>query len=258
MFTLSTLMKIFMYFVVFSLFSHVFASSTFQYSTFGALMRGGFEGELLAKDLENYGDFGLGTFNNIDGELVAYDGKFYQIELSGKLTLVNNAIKTPFANVVFFKPNADFKITKIKNYKSLGKKIGKILKNKNIPYAIAIEGVFKKLHLRSLKSQTKPFKNLKEASKEQNEYYMENVEGVLIGFWYPMYFSGITVPHYHFHFVNKERTKGGHVLNASITSAMARFMSIEEFNLKLPITKEFSNLNLEGNQTEDIRQVESR
>jgi len=37
------------------------------------------------KALKQYGDFGLGTFDGLDGEMIGLEGKFYQVKADGLL-----------------------------------------------------------------------------------------------------------------------------------------------------------------------------
>ncbi|MDE3226620.1 MAG: acetolactate decarboxylase, partial [Nitrospirota bacterium] len=53
------------------------AHELFQTSTIGALMEGVYDGEVTYGELAKHGDFGLGTFNALDGEMIAFDGTFY-------------------------------------------------------------------------------------------------------------------------------------------------------------------------------------
>ena len=74
----------------------------FQVSTIDALIQGIFNGETTFETLAKNGDFGLGTFNALDGEMLALDGKFYQITSDGKVHSVPPDARTPFAAVTFF------------------------------------------------------------------------------------------------------------------------------------------------------------
>ena len=55
----------------------------FQASTVNALLEGVYDGEMTYEQLKRYGDFGLGTFNGLDGEMIGLEGKFYQIKADG-------------------------------------------------------------------------------------------------------------------------------------------------------------------------------
>src|ERR671932_836140 len=76
----------------------------FQTSTVDALVEGKYEGDISFSELEGRGDFGLGTFDALDGEMVALDGAFYQVRADGRAYEVGKQMKTPFAVVTFFEP----------------------------------------------------------------------------------------------------------------------------------------------------------
>src|SRR5690349_11376074 len=79
-------------------------SAVFQVATIGSLALGVYDGNYDYGSLMKHGNFGVGTFLDLNGEMVAIDGDFYQIESSGKLKLVNAKQIVPFAEVTFFKP----------------------------------------------------------------------------------------------------------------------------------------------------------
>lgn len=74
----------------------------FQVSTLGALNVGVYEGDATLAKLKSHGDFGLGTLEGLDGELVVLNGKFYQIKADGVVYPVANNSKIPFSTVTFF------------------------------------------------------------------------------------------------------------------------------------------------------------
>ena len=76
----------------------------FQTSTIDALLSGNYEGDVSFAELEAYGDFGLGTFDALDGEMIGLDGYFYQVKADGRAYGVDERMKTPFAVVTFFEP----------------------------------------------------------------------------------------------------------------------------------------------------------
>src|SRR5215813_5470562 len=74
----------------------------FQVSTLDALSLGIFQGAVSFGHLREHGNFGLGTFDGLDGEMVALDGRFYQIRSDGSVSRVENTNTTPFAVVTNF------------------------------------------------------------------------------------------------------------------------------------------------------------
>jgi acetolactate decarboxylase len=67
----------------------------FQVSTSTALVEGIYRGAVTVGQLKQHGDFGLGTFEGIDGELVLLDGRAYQIRGDGVCHEVDDATASP-------------------------------------------------------------------------------------------------------------------------------------------------------------------
>ena len=84
-------------------------TTIYQYATINALMEGGFDGDMTLAALQKKGSFGIGTFNELDGEMIGFDNHFYQIKSDGKVYEVAPSQKTPFAVVTnFSKDNVVF------------------------------------------------------------------------------------------------------------------------------------------------------
>src|SRR5690349_18768195 len=78
------------------------AETLTQVSTYPALQMGQFDGDTTFAQLEQAGDFGLGTFDGLDGEMIALDGVFYQAKADGSVAVADKTLQTPFADVHFF------------------------------------------------------------------------------------------------------------------------------------------------------------
>src|SRR5918997_3199871 len=77
----------------------------FQISTIEALLDGNYEGDVTFAELGEHGDFGLGTFDALDGEMICLDGNFYQVKADGRAYAVERRARTPFAVVTVFEPD---------------------------------------------------------------------------------------------------------------------------------------------------------
>jgi hypothetical protein len=113
-----------------------------QVSTIGALINGVYDGVISYGELKKYGDFGIGTFEGLDGEMVALDREFYQIKSDGHVYKVKDSIKTPFACVTFFDTDIKEKLNEGMNYTNIRGFIDDMIPTKNIFYAIKIDGTF--------------------------------------------------------------------------------------------------------------------
>jgi acetolactate decarboxylase len=191
----------------------------FQISTLEALMAGVYDGDLTFQELARHGDFGLGTFEALDGEMIALDGGFYQIKADGRVYPVPGAMKTPFAAVTFFKAGRTHLIDRPVNFQQLLDYIDRLLPSPNLPYAVRIEGVFPSVKTRSIPRQQKPYPPLVAAAEKQVVFELANVKGVIVGFRFPAYLAGINLPGYHCHFITADRRAGGHLLDCRVEGA---------------------------------------
>jgi acetolactate decarboxylase len=190
----------------------------YQESTIGQLDDGEMEGMLSVGDLKKHGNFGIGTFDGLDGEMVGVDGEFFQVDYQGATNSVNDKIKTPFAMVTFFESDKSIKLTGDYDYQLLKDTIDQTLPSKDIIYAIKISGEYGFVKTRSVPKQQKPYPALKEVVKQQKIFDFNNIKGTAVGFWVPKYMKNINVPGYHFHFITEDKKAGGHLLECKITN----------------------------------------
>jgi len=219
-------------------------NTLFQVATISSLTQGVYNGNYSYKKLMQQGNFGLGTFLDLNGEMVAIDGHFYQIEANGKLKTVKPEQIVPFAEVTYFKPSIYNTLANLPNYNTLGTKLIQLFPNKNIPYAIRIDGKFKVLKLRSLRKQSKPYPNLVQASENQAIFNLKDVKGTIVGFWFPEYWGSIAVPGFHLHFVTTDHTTGGHVLEIDVDEGQLSMAPLYQVKVYLPNTSSFADADL--------------
>jgi acetolactate decarboxylase len=58
----------------------------YQVSTIDALLQGSYDGVMRYDDVKRQGDFGIATFDGLDGEMVAVDGEFFQVMADGRVS----------------------------------------------------------------------------------------------------------------------------------------------------------------------------
>jgi acetolactate decarboxylase len=233
----------------------------FQSSAIAALMQGVFDGSMTYEELASHGDFGIGTFNSLDGEMVEIDGQFYQVKADGLVYLVNDFMKTPFAVVTDFAPNKETKFyasgNGSANLTMLQRYLDGQMPSENIFYAIRVRGLFDYIKTRSVPAQAKPYPTLAEAIENQTVFEMFNQSGTMVGFWYPAFANGINVQGYHFHFLNDKRTAGGHVLDLQLKNASVAFDYALELFMDLPQEKDFLLADLSETNQKDLEKAEN-
>lgn len=228
-----------------------------QVNTIDSLLAGVYDGEVSLAEVRQYGDFGIGTFDRLDGEMLLLDGVFYQIKADGRVYVPGDDMTTPFVSVCRFMPQDGIKV-QAQSFEQFRALLDSLATNLNIPVALMLEGEFAFMHTRSVPAQSKPYPPLAEASKHQVEFRMENIRGVVAGFRLPGYFKGINVPGYHLHFVSHDRQQGGHVLDFTLNAGQVRINEIYRFYMLLPETlDDFANADLNRERGHELRAVEA-
>jgi acetolactate decarboxylase len=228
----------------------------FQTSTIQALANGVYDGDFTFADLRRHGDFGLGTFEALDGEMIALDGNFYQIQADGKVRLVSDGEKTPFAEVTFFRSQQTAPLPTVASLQQLEKAVAVLLPTPNLPYAVKIVGKFSYVKVRSVPRQTKPYPPLAVATQKQAIFELHHVQGTIVGFIHPPYLAGINIVGGHFHFITADRRAGGHVLDCRLESGKAMVEPLADVQLRLPNQSAFYRTDLTTNKQEDLKKAE--
>jgi acetolactate decarboxylase len=228
----------------------------FQRSTIDALMIGLYDGSMSFRDLKTHGDTGIGTLDALDGEMIALDGKFYQIASDGICRPVADSMTTPFASVTCFERDKVSAADSETGFESLKAMLDTMMPSKNVFYAIRIDGTFRSVKTRSVPKQTKPYPKLTDVVAKQPTFEFTNAKGTLIGFWCPYYVKGVNVPGYHFHFITEDRTQGGHLLDCATAGVTAYLDVTPRFSLSLPTSDEFLKAPLGEDTSKDLKTVE--
>ncbi|MFA3780771.1 acetolactate decarboxylase [Yersinia sp. 1652 StPb PI] len=230
----------------------------YQTSLMSALISGVYEGQITMAELLKHGDFGLGTFNNLDGELVALNSKIYQLRSDGSARSAQPEQKTPFAVMTFFQPTEKRSFEHKISRKQLHNLIDDLTKTDNLFCALRIDGTFSHVETRTVPCQQRPYKPMLEAISEQPTFDFTQQNGVIIGFRSPDYTQGINVAGYHEHFITDTRNGGGHVLDYQLEKGVLTFGTVAKLVIDLPQEADFLQANLSPqNLNNAIRAVES-
>ncbi|WP_216594163.1 acetolactate decarboxylase [Synechococcus sp. PCC 6312] len=215
-------------------------SRGFQVSTLDALSAGVFEGAISFRELRRHGDFGLGTFAGLDGELIGLDNQFYQVKRDGAVLPVSDQSQTPFAVVTQFKPTQKIILPGTFTYTELQTALDQKLPSLNYPYALAIEGQFPQLQFRSVPGQTPPYPTLAAVVKQQTLFNFEQVSATLVGFRLPQNMQGINAAGYHFHGLTKDKKSGGHLLAGQFRNPVVQVQLMQDWQIQFPDTAAFA------------------
>lgn len=228
----------------------------FQVSTGTALAEGVFDGAITVGGLLAHGDFGIGTFDRLDGELVILDGHCLRATAGGRVEVADPEWTSPFAVVTRFTPDLGADLRGVSSLSELHRSIDRLRTSDNVFAAVRVTGRFERLSMRAA-CRARPGEGLVEATSHQSEFTHDDVAGTLVGFWTPDHVSSVGIPGYHFHFVSDDRTVGGHVLDL-VAPALRIDLDVErDVHVAMPSTKEFLEADLRGDATEDLEIAES-
>lgn len=232
-------------------------NTLYQYSTLEALLNGVYEGNITINDLLEKGNLGLGTLNGGDGELIIIGGAAYQACADNTINKLSGNELIPYGGIVKFEKNKEIKIVSTQNSLKLKEEIKRTLDSKNIFSAIKITGKFKKMHVRILPKQHKPYQKLVDAVENQPEYIENNLEGDIVGFYAPILFQGVAAGEFHLHFIDKDKKFGGHILDFEIDKGLVEIQSLDKLLQEFPTNKEFQSGDFyDENLLENLKKAE--
>lgn len=185
----------------------------FQNGTLGSLMAGLYDGTMTIDELIKHGDLGIGTLDALDGELIVLDGKAYQAREDNQIIELKGEDTVPYAAVIPFQADETYTVSAPMDAEETKSQMEKMFLSQNIFQAVKVTGLFRKMHVRVVPRQTKPYPKMVEVAQQQPEFEKEMVEGTLLGFYTPELFQGTAAAGFHVHFLDDAHQFGGHVLD---------------------------------------------
>jgi len=230
----------------------------YQTSLMSALLHGVYDGKTTVSRLLEKGDFGLGTFNQLDGELVAFDRQVWQLRADGSARPARPEQQSPFAVMTFFTPEHQHHFSEKSSREEVHRVIDSVITSDNHFCALRISGDFVSVQTRTVPCQCRPYRSMPDVLGNQPTFDFRQRTGELIGFRTPQYMQGINVAGYHEHFITDDRQGGGHILDYVLAQGTLTFGAISKLVIDLPQDRDFLRANLNpDNLDEAIRSVES-
>ena len=220
-----------------------------------ALVEGFYLENTAISDIKKHGDFGLGTFDYLDGEMVLLDGIVYHIRSDGYVYSVGDNEKSPFACVTFFNPDTFDDIDNSIDSTDFYSFLNNLIPSENMLYAIRIDGVFNHVRTR-VAPKSENYIPLLEATKNQPVFDYHEIEGSLAGFYTPRFMESLNAPGYHLHFLTKDRRQGGHLIECSLKRVRIGIQHVPKLEVGLPITLDYLTADLTRDVGKDLDKAE--
>lgn len=227
-----------------------------QFSLLAALAADDYTGGPPLREVLKGGDFGIGTFDNLDGEMIVLNGVIFQAQADGSVRAADLEGTTPFAVVTYFNEDGRIADLEAASLTDLDEHLDHKLPRPNSPYAIRLDGEFAELTLRSVPAQKPPFRPLVEVVKDQVTWKHVNLRGTLVGIRCPEWMKSINVAGYHWHFLSEDHKVGGHVLGCAFDGIDAVYDECSEVMIHIPKSAEFDRFQTDAVSEDDIKQIE--
>jgi acetolactate decarboxylase len=230
-------------------------STLYQVSTATALVEGIYQGAVRVRTLREHGDLGLGTFENLDGEMMIVDGRFFQARSDGLVKEVDDDVLCPFAVVTHFAPDLAIVLPQCPDLSHLVAQFDQLRYSDNFFFALRVDGHFAYVRTRAM-CRTEEGVPLVQAAAVQPEFEFHDVSGTLVGFWTPEYAKTLNVPGYHLHFLSADHQSGGHLLQCSGSNLRLQIQRQGDYRVALPETEDFVKADLRRDPGADLAKAE--
>ena len=235
-------------------------SKMFQVSTLQALALGYSRAVIKVGELMRHGDIGLGTFEDVNGEMIVIDGHCFRADENGEVREADSETGVPFSSVTFFVEDRRCGIGSVNNIEKLKETLDLRIEEDfglNSMYIVRVDGSFRRVCARSESGYRAHHVTLKEAlSETQRDFYFDDIAGTLVCVYYPDYMDGINAPGWHLHFISADRKLGGHVFDLSMEKGTAYFDKITNIEIALPNEPAFDTYALKSASGDEIKSVE--
>jgi acetolactate decarboxylase len=227
----------------------------YQCAPVNALVEGIYRERVPLAEILEHGDFGIGTFDGLDGEMVVLDGRVYQVAGTGVVREVTEPVSSPFACVTFWTPAAHDDFAGPCTYDEFLDWLLTLLPSPNLFYALRVEGSFAEVHTRSVPAQ-QSYRPLVEVAAHQPEFSFAGAHGTLAGFYTPAFMESVNVPGLHLHFLSDDRTQGGHLLSCRPERVRTSVQFISTLELGLPMSLDYLTWDFRRDTGADLDKAE--
>ena len=234
----------------------------YQVSTLQALVLGYSRPVVTVRELLENGDIGLGTFEDVDGEMILLDGVCFKAKQDGSIVRSQDSAGVPFAVAGFLNEGKTIKMKDMKNIEAIKTELTLSIDldfSLNSIHIARIDGWFEKIHARAgapYRSQHVSLKNI--LSKTQKDFCFERLYGTLVCVYFPDYMDGINASGWHMHFLSEDKKFGGHVFEASMSAGECLIQKMDRIDIQLPKDAAFDTYSLKEASNDEIKEVEQK
>ncbi len=184
-----------------------------QIGTYDSLVSPDYDGMVPISAASSGTTLGLGTFDQLDGEMVVLGGVLYRVGTDGVPVKVPASLTTPFFEGIRFQPERSGPVAPGTTCANLAAAVNALSGSDSGIVAVRVRGTFADLVTRSVPAQRPPFAPLSQVVAAQTVFPLGQRRAVLVGFRTAPDLAGTGAPGLHLHGLTADRSAGGHVLS---------------------------------------------
>jgi len=100
------------------------------------------------------------------------------------------------------------------------------------------------------------YRPLVEVAKEQPTFEFDDVSGVMVGFYTPAFMASLSVPGVHLHFLTKDKSSGGHLLECRPRNVKVEMQYLYTVELSLPSNLDYLTWDFQRDIGKDLDKAE--
>ena len=167
----------------------------------------------------------------------------------------------PFSAVAFMQGERTFPLAGIRSLRELKEELTVRVEEGfglNSIRIARIDGEFQRVDARSAAPYHAPHVPMKEVMGDlQKEFSFTRQRGTMVCVYFPDYLDGINAEGWHLHFITEDRSRGGHVLDLSLTEGTVSLLKLSSLEMRLPHDPSFDTYSLHEDLQADIKRVET-
>ena len=218
------------------------------------MLDGNYDGDVGSAELQEHGDFGLGTLDALDGEMIALDGSFYQVRSDGRAYPVDGGDEEqPFAVVTVFEPELCQTLDAATDLAGLCAIVDGLLGDDSICCAVRVDaGASSASGHEACPASANLTRHSWTWSRTSPSSDLSGVRAASLASGSLTYAQGLNVAGYRFHLITADRSAGGHVLQCRLTGGELRVDHEADLRVELPSGRRPARTGPDGGKAGDV------
>ena len=229
-------------------------TTLYQYNTFDDLQTKTQSAGASISNLRRQGSFGIGSTQKGEMEIIILDGIVYQVNPDNSVKIANDEVKISYASLTHHHAQMSFELKDEVDKNNCFNILQDKLSNERFFHSIRINGNFKNL---KLSSYSDFWSEYNDATNTDSKGIMQidNIRGSLVSFWTPSLYQGIAPAGFHFHFISKDRSFGGHVVDFTLDNAEVKIGRLARLEQDFPSESNYSDEVNYAKLKESLREI---